>query len=85
VLGRSGVASAILGSTEFRSGAVRTFYGDPTLTPTPFEPFFPNLLHRTAAPSSQEILGWANASVDLLTIEVTLAGSGEYYQSAQKR
>ncbi len=33
--GFAGVAATFLGSTEFRSNAVRTFYGDPTLTPLP--------------------------------------------------
>ena len=69
----------VLGSGEFRGDAVRTFYGDPTLNPLPWEPFFANLLHRSMAPTSGEIAGWVNSSLDFVTLEVTLAGSLEYY------
>jgi hypothetical protein len=84
-LGRSGVAASFTGSGEYRSGAIRTYYGDPTLSPTPFEPYFPNLLHRTAAPGNSEIQGWVNSVMDSLSIEATLANTVEYIQSAQKR
>jgi hypothetical protein len=85
IIGRSGVVGSFLSSTEFRSGAVRTLYGDPSLVPMPFEPFFPNLLHRTTAPSAPEFLSWANSSLDVLTIESTFAGTLEYFQAAQAR
>jgi Domain of unknown function (DUF4214)/Planctomycete extracellular len=75
--GRQAVAGAILDSVEFRGDAVRTFYGDPSLNPLPWEPFFINLLHRT--PSAAEISGWANTSIDFVTMEVLMAGSQEYY------
>jgi hypothetical protein len=84
-IGRSGVATSFTSSGEYRTGAVRTFYGDPSLSPKPFEPYFTNLLHRTAAPASQEIQGWVSTSMDSLTIETTLAETVEYIQSAQKR
>jgi Glycoside hydrolase family 44/Calx-beta domain/Domain of unknown function (DUF4214) len=78
-LGRQAAARAFLGSGEFRGDAVRTFYGDPSLTPLPWEPFFINLLHRSQAPTAGEIAGWANSPFDFLTLEVMLAGSQEYY------
>ena len=58
-VGRAGVASGLVGSAEFRAGAVRTFYGDPTLTP-PYQPFFVDLLNRSGPPSAVEVSGWVN-------------------------
>jgi hypothetical protein len=81
-LGRDGVAKAFEDSLEFRGGAVRTFYGDPTLTPFPYQPFFVNLLHRSAAPSADEVSGWVNQGLDLLSIEGALASSDEFYQNS---
>jgi hypothetical protein len=80
-LGRQAVAGYFTGSAEFRSDAVRTFYGDPSLTPMPWEPFFVNLLHRNKAPAASEINGWVNTSTDFVSLEVTLAGSLEYYNN----
>jgi hypothetical protein len=80
-LGRSGVANAFVGSTEYRGGAVRTFYGDPTLTPFPYQPFFVNLLHRSAPPSSGEVNGWVISGPDLLGIQGGIASSGEFYRN----
>jgi hypothetical protein len=77
--GRQAVAAVFLGSGEFRSDAVRTFYGDPSLNPLPWEPFFINLLHRSQAPSAAEVAGWVTAPLDFLTVEVILAGTQEYY------
>ena len=79
-LGRTRVASGIVGSAEFRAGAVRTFYGDPTLTPSPYQPFFVDLLHRPARPGQSEVSGWVNASLDLLSIEAGFAASAEFFQ-----
>ncbi len=81
-LGRAGVALDFLTLAEFRVGAVRTFYGDPTLTPSPYQPFLPNLLHRQAAPTSGEVGGWVNSGFDLLLIEDLIAGSAEFYALA---
>jgi len=79
VLGRNGVANGFATSSEFRSDAVRTFYGDPTLNPLPFQPFWPDLLHRTSPPSTAEVNSWVNSGQDLMTIEVGFAASNEYY------
>ena len=79
--GRAAVAAAFLASGEFRTDAVRTFYGDPTQTPSPWEPWMVDLLHRTAAPSAAEVGAWVTSGTDSLTIEVTLAGSSEYYNN----
>jgi len=84
-MGRSGAAAAFLAAAEFRSDAVRTFYGDPSLPSLPSEPFYPNLLHRSAAPTGQEIQGWVNSPLDILALEVTMAGGAEYSLAAQKR
>jgi|GEM_PF-3607822 len=77
--GRQATAQSFLTCREFRSDAIRSFYGDPGLTPLPWEAFFINLLHRSQAPSATEIAGWATSTVDFLSLEVTLAGSQEYY------
>jgi hypothetical protein len=83
-LGRSAVAQDFVSSAEFRTAAVATFYGDPNLQPLPFQPFFPNLLHRPAPPADSEIAGWVNANLDLLDLEIALAQSQEYYDQAQR-
>ncbi len=38
-----------------------------------------NLLRRRAAPAAADISGWVNSGFDFLALEVTLAGSQEYY------
>ncbi len=68
--GPAAVALGLEASLEFRERAVRAYYGVSPL------PFLPNLLHRTAA-SQQEIDSWAGSGLDLMTIEVNLAASGE--------
>jgi len=80
-LGRAGVANGFEGSAEFRGGAVRTFYGDPTLTPFPYQPFFVNLLHRTTPPRAAEVSYWVNSALDLLSIQGGFASSGEFFQN----
>jgi hypothetical protein len=78
-LGRAAVALDFLNSSESRNGEVRTFYGDPTLSPLPWESYLPNLLHRTAAPAASEINGWVNSGADFLSIEVFFASTMEFY------
>lgn len=80
-LGRAGVALAFTGSAEFRSGAVRTFYGDPTQSPRPYQPFFVDLLHRGAPPTAGEVQGWVNSTLDVLKIQLAFASSPEFYSN----
>ena len=61
-LGRSGVAQAFLSSQEYRDWEV----GDDYTT----------LLQR--APSSDEVNGWAGTGLDILTLDVLFAASGEF-------
>jgi hypothetical protein len=63
-LGEAGVADAILGSTEYRSLQVETYY---------------TWLHRPAAPSDAEVQAWAGTPLDLMSIAVQFAGSAEFY------
>jgi hypothetical protein len=79
VVGRAGVAQGFLASNEFRTDVVRSFYGDPTLTPVPFLPLLPYVLHRTSPPAATEISGWLSLGFDLLTTEVGFAGSAEFF------
>src|SRR5262249_20720561 len=84
ILGRAGVASRFVGSAEFPTGAVRTFYGDPTLTPFPYQPFFVNLLHRSEPPGAGEVSGWVNAGPDLLSTQAGFASGAEFFQRATR-
>jgi hypothetical protein len=81
VLGRDGVAAGFLDSAEYRGGAVRTFYGDTTFTPLPYQPFFPNLLRRGARVAATEVDGWVNSGKHLLGIEVGFAASPEFFNN----
>lgn len=58
-------------SSTFRQAAVRSFYGDPTLAPVPFQPFLPDLLNRTTVLSS-EVSGWVDSGLDLLSMEISI-------------
>jgi hypothetical protein len=84
-VGKMAVVRGFVFSTEFRSAAVRSLYGDPSLQPLPWEPFLPNLLHRFTPPGQGEISGWVNTGQDLQLMEVGFAGSEEYFASAQIR
>ncbi len=79
-LGREGVAKLIVALTEFRDGAVRTFFGDPTLKVLPYQPFFPNLLHRKTAPTPKEVDDYVKGGLGLSAIQAAIAASDEYFQ-----
>ncbi len=79
-LGREGVAKLIVVLPEFRTGAVRTFFGDPTLKPLPYQPFFLNLLQRKAAPTAAEVDTWVKSGQGLSAIEAAFAASDEYFK-----
>jgi hypothetical protein len=80
-LGRSGVAAAFLGSGEFRSDLVLSLYkGLGSLPGTTLFALVPDMLHRHMAPGGGEISGWANSTLDFLSIEIQLAASSEYLQ-----
>jgi hypothetical protein len=78
-IGNTNVALVFLQSPEFRGIAVRAFYG--VTAPKP-PIFLPDLLRRTGAPSAGEVNGWSSSPLDLLSIEVAFAGSGEYFNNA---
>jgi len=79
-LGRGGVALDFLGSTEFRTDVVEELYGFPP--PSSLATLFPNLLHRTSAPSAGEVNYWVTTGLDVLTIETLFAGSAEFFNDA---
>jgi hypothetical protein len=62
--GRTTVVNLILGSGEFRSGQVQAAYA---------------LLHRPGPPAPTEVAAWAGTGLDLLSIEVLIAGGAEFY------
>jgi hypothetical protein len=64
-MSREAVVAGFVNSAEFRGNAVRQFYTD--------------LLHRPTAPPSAEVANWVNTPLDILSIEVAFASSGEYY------
>jgi acid phosphatase len=82
--GRNGVVAGIFNAPEYRNGAVRTFFGDPSLVPFPFEPYLPNLLKRSAAPPSAEVAHWTSQALDTFRLEVGFAESQEYFDVAQR-
>jgi hypothetical protein len=65
VLGHGGVAGLIVAGSEYRTDVIT--------------PLFTNLLDRTAPPAAAEVSGWVNTGLDLLTIEMIFASSGEYF------
>lgn len=79
---RAQVASAFQATALYRGGMVRTIYGDPTLSPLPFQPFFVNLLHRKTAPTPAEVNGWVNSGQDILSIQAVFAASDEFFNNA---
>ena len=73
------IAGGFLSSLEFRTIAVGTLYGDPTLPPVPFET---DLLHRRARPAPAEVQGWVNPPLDLRSIGIRIASGEEYYNES---
>ena len=63
--GTTAVADAFLHSTEYRSDVVTGYYA--------------SILHRTTAPTSQEVADWVNSGLDLTGIQVSFEASNEYY------
>jgi uncharacterized repeat protein (TIGR03803 family) len=79
------VASGFVNSAEFRSDAVQAMYGasGPGYS---FQPFIPDLLERyqKSTPIAQwEINFWANSSLDLLSMEIDISSSTEFYDVAR--
>ena len=64
-LGRAGVAAAFLGSAEYRSDVVTSFYSV--------------VLRRTSPPSASEVSLWVNSGLDLLSIEIFFESSTEFF------
>ncbi len=83
-IGKNAVAASFLASGEYRADAVRSFYGDPSLQPLPFETYLPNFLERAAAPRASEVAGWTGTGWDQLRLEVAIAGSSEAFRAAQR-
>jgi hypothetical protein len=77
--GPTAVATAFLGSAEFRANSICRFYGDPTAAALSF---LPNLLHRIHPPTNGEVAGWVGSPLDLLNIETEFAGSQEFFANA---
>jgi len=78
-MGRAGLATLFVTCAEFRSDAVRTYYGNGSQVA---EPFFPGLLGRVNPPADGEVSPWVNSGLDLLSMEVSLAASAEYCNHA---
>jgi hypothetical protein len=76
--GRAGVARDLVLSAEFRGDVVEQIYGFTSPPPECVASLFADLLHRPSAPPNTEINAWVNSSLDILTIEITIAGSGEF-------
>ncbi len=79
--GRSGVANALLVSAEFRGDAAQQFYGFTLAAPASVLSLLPPLLHRTTAPSAADITSWVNSGLDVLSMAVAFAQTGEYFSN----
>jgi hypothetical protein len=66
-IGQAAVAADVLGSTEYRSIQVTSYYTD--------------LLRRTTPPSANEVLAWADSNLDLLTIREDFESSTEFFDN----
>ena len=77
-LGRVGVANAFVHSSEFRGDVVQELYGFTYAPVQSVASLFVNLLHRTSAPAAAEINGWVNSGLDILTVDIAIAGSVEF-------
>src|SRR5438105_2056557 len=78
---RASVANAFVRSGEFRGDVVEQFYGFSQAALSSVASLFPPLLHRPSAPIAVEVGGWVNSSLDILSIEVSFASSGELFVS----
>jgi hypothetical protein len=77
---RSVLARSFLNSAELRQNVVKSLYfTDPANQAMPLPGLSPNLLHRSAAPPAADLAAWSNTGLDLLSIEVAFAGTGEFY------
>ena len=78
--GRWGVASAILGSAEYRADMIEGMYTEATGLPGagPLVALMPDLLHRPSA-SAADVQGWVYSGLDLLSVQSAIAGSDEAF------
>jgi hypothetical protein len=79
MIGRVGVANAILGSFEFRAEAVEMLYGFPLQPAASATSVLPDLLDRTSAPNPMDINLWVMSGLDIDTVMVDLASTIEYF------
>ncbi len=76
--GRAAVTAGIVGSAEYRGLVVRTLYGFAAAPLSTVASIFPNLLHRTTAPTAGEINPWVSSGFDTLSICLAFASTAEF-------
>jgi hypothetical protein len=76
-MGRAEAAGGIIYSAEFRQRFVTEFYGSTTFSNLA-QLGFPDLLHRTTAPSSAEISFWLNNNWDIRRVEAFFMSTAEF-------
>jgi subtilisin-like proprotein convertase family protein len=64
-IGRTGVATAFLGSAEYRTDVITSFYSV--------------VLRRSSPPSASEVSLWVNSGFDFLSIEIFFESSTEFF------
>jgi hypothetical protein len=64
-IGHDGVAQAFLGSAEYRSNIVTSYYS--------------TILRRPMPPTPAEVAGWVNSGLDIITIRIGFEASAEFY------
>jgi hypothetical protein len=81
-IGRSGIATAFLHSSEFRTDLVDCLYaGLMSFPATTLFRLVPDMLHRGLAPAATETAFWVSSGLDILGLETGLATSLEYFQN----
>lgn len=76
-LGRSGIVSAFVHSSEFRGDVVQALYGSALPATVSVASLVPNLLHRHAL--TMEVGGWVNSSFDIDVIVLAFASTSEFF------
>ncbi len=78
LLGRAGVAAAVVGSAEFRADVLLQLYGPGAPPAAAVAGQLPDLLHRQTV-SAAELGAWVQSGTDVLTMASLIAGTPEFW------
>jgi hypothetical protein len=77
--GETVVVNGILTSAEFRGDVATELYGAAPAPTASVVSLLPLLLHRAAAPSPSEVMGWSSQGLGMLTIQVDFLAISEFF------